>query len=168
MESEGPAVHKDLQYLRILAIFHYVLGALIMAVASIFLLHFGMCLMIVLSPTSFGGPLPPPALGWMFVLMGGWAVFLGWAIGICLILAGRFLSRRTHYLYCLIMAGVALVIVPFGTVLGVFTFIVLLSPSVKYLFESGELPFDPEEDDEKRSDFDDRIRAGSYNIHGER
>jgi hypothetical protein len=162
-------MNKDLQHLRLPAIFHYIVGALVMAVASIFIFHFGLGLLMLLSPASMGGGTPPPPfMGWMFTLLGGGAVLLGWAIGIGLLLAGRFLSRRTHYIYCMVMAGVALLFQPFGTLLGIFTFIVLLRPSVKHLFETGELPYDPEEDDETENVYDDRIRAGSYNIHGER
>jgi hypothetical protein len=161
-------MHQDLQHLRLLAIFHYVFGALVMFFASFFLFYLGLGLVMVLSPSSMGGPPPPPALGWMFVLIGGTAVILGWAIGICLMLAGRFLNRRTHYIYCLVMAGVAALLPPLGTVLGVFTFIVLLRPSVKHFFETRELPYDPEEDDEAENVAPHHIRTSSYNIHGER
>lgn len=163
-------MHKDLEHLRLLSIFHYIVGGLILAAASFFLIYFGLGLMMLLAPSSMAGPAPPPppALGWIFTLLGGGAVFLGWAIGIGVMLAGRFLSRRTHYVYCLVLAGIVLLFQPFGTILGVFTLIVLLRPSVKHLFETGELPYDPEEDDEPESAFKDRIRGRSYNIHGER
>ena len=48
--------------------------------------------------------------------------------------AGRSLQQRTRYLYCLVMAGVECIFMPFGTVLGVFTIIVLMRDSVKPLF----------------------------------
>lgn len=149
-------MHKDIQYLQLLSVFHYVIAALIMAVSSIFLLHFGVGLMMILSPSSMGGPPPPPFMGWIFAFLGGGAVLLGWSIGIGLLLAGRFLSRNTHYIFCLIMAGVVLLFVPLGTVLGVFTFIVLLRPSVKHLFETGELPYDSDQDDEWGPTIDER------------
>ena len=51
------------------------------------------------------------------------------------ILAGRFLARRTHYMYCLIVAGIECLFTPFGTVLGVFTIVVLVQPAVKAIFQ---------------------------------
>jgi len=48
--------------------------------------------------------------------------------------AGRCLSRRKNHLLCLIVAGVSCLFVPMGTVLGVFSIIVLMRPSVKELF----------------------------------
>mgnify|MGYP000166472252 CR=1 FL=1 len=58
----------------------------------------------------------------------------GWILAVCILLAGRFLARRTHYLYCLIMAGVECLFMPLGTVLGVFTIIVLDRDSVRQTF----------------------------------
>jgi hypothetical protein len=50
--------------------------------------------------------------------------------------AGRFLARRKHHLFCLVVAGVECLFFPFGTVLGVFTIIVLMRPSVQQAFEA--------------------------------
>ena len=55
-----------------------------------------------------------------------------------MVLAGRYLARRERYTFCLVVAGVECMFMPFGTVLGVFTIIVLSRPSVKDLF--GALP----------------------------
>lgn len=54
-----------------------------------------------------------------------------------MILAGRALAQRRRYTFCLVIAGVACMFMPFGTVLGVFTIIVLLRDSVKELFATG-------------------------------
>ena len=43
-------------------------------------------------------------------------------------------------LFCIVVAGVECMIMPFGTVLGVFTLIMLMKDSVKALFESGVPP----------------------------
>ena len=61
-------------------------------------------------------------------------ILAGWAFAVCLALAGRYLSRRRRYTYCLVMGGVACIFMPFGTVLGVFTIITLVRDSVKRLF----------------------------------
>ena len=160
-------MNKDLQHLKILSIFHYILGGLIAAGSSVFILHFAVGVMAIVSPASMGGA--PPLMGWLFAFVGGAAVLFGWAIGIGLIVAGRFLSRRRHHLFCMVTAGiVAALFHPLGTALGVFTLIVLLRPSVKRLFETGELPYDPEEDETPAHAADDRIASGSYNIYSER
>jgi hypothetical protein len=159
-------MNQDVQHLRLLSIFHYVVGGLMLVIASIPLIHFTIGVVMVFAPGSMGGSGPPPRLvGLMFMLIAGSIVVLGWALAIGMMLAGRFLSQRKHYMYCLIIAGFSMLVQPFGTILGIFTLIVLIRPSVKRLFETGEAPYDPEEDDEIPPLHNHRITSGSYNIH---
>ena len=51
-------------------------------------------------------------------------------------LVGRGLAQRKRYMFCLVVACVECLFMPFGTVLGVFTIIVLSRDSVKALFGS--------------------------------
>ena len=64
------------------------------------------------------------------------AVIGGWTLAACIVTAGRFLAHRRHYLFCLVMAGIECVLMPFGTVLGVFTILVLVRESVKEVFSA--------------------------------
>lgn len=59
---------------------------------------------------------------------------VGWTLAVGLFVAGYLLARRRGYFFCLVMAGIACTFSPFGTVLGVFTLLVLLRSSVKQLF----------------------------------
>lgn len=156
-------MNKDLQHLKILSICHYIVGGLILAFFSLFLFHFVFGVIMIVSPSSLRGP-PPPMVGWLFALLGGGSVLFGWTLGIATLVVGRFLSRRKHRLFCMILAGlVAALFHPLGTVLGVFSLIVLLRPSVKRLFESEELL-----DDFEENDFPDaRITSGTYNDFNE-
>jgi hypothetical protein len=78
---------------------------------------------------------PPPEFGIFLMAMGGGAILIGWSFAACLIVAGRSLSERKRYLFCLIVAGLTCVLCnPLGTVLGVFTIVVLMRPSVKEMF----------------------------------
>ncbi len=69
---------------------------------------------------------PPPAFGWIFA-MGASSVIL-------VVLAGRFIARRRHWTYCIVVAAVSCAFFPFGTVLGVFTILVLSREEVKAHF----------------------------------
>ena len=88
---------------------------------------------------SKGGP-PPAFLGWLFVLFPLGLIAMGLTIAVSIAVAGRKLGRRTGHLYCLVVAGLECVFMPFGTVLGVLTILVLMRPSVKLLFIA---PADP-------------------------
>lgn len=101
------------------------------------LIHVGFGLFMILSPESFfdnGGEQPPVFVGWLFAIIGGIAVVIGSTISICTILSGRFLSKKIKYMYSFVMACIECLFVPFGTVLGVFTIIVLSRNSVKDLY----------------------------------
>jgi hypothetical protein len=127
---------EDLQHLDLLSLFHYILGALI-AVGSLFpLVYLFMGIAFVAMPTR-GPQGPPAAIGWFFILLSIGLMVLIWAYAACVLTAGWFLSRRKHYTFCLVVAGMLCLLVPKGTILGVFTFIVLFRPSVKELFERG-------------------------------
>ena len=59
---------------------------------------------------------------------------IGVAYSACMALAGRYLTQHRHYIFCLVMAALSCAFFPFGTVLGVFTIIVLQKDSVRQLF----------------------------------
>jgi hypothetical protein len=130
---------KDEEHLNLLSVFHYVVAGLGAMFSLIPVLH------VVLGLGMVTGKLPDPQndpmvskMGWLFVIFG--SVFISFGLGFagCLAAAGRFLSRRKHYTYCLVMSGLACAFMPFGTVLGVFTIVVLQRDSVKQLF--GRVP----------------------------
>jgi len=133
---------KDEENLRLLSIFHYVLAALA-GFCSIFpLLYVGMGAMILLGKLEGAHPNPGDRImGWVFIGLGVGLFLLGMGFVAAAILAGRYLSRRKHYTYCFTMGAVDCIFMPFGTVLGVFTIIVLQKEGVRSLF--GLPPFAP-------------------------
>lgn len=128
---------KQEEYLRLLSIFHYVVGGLAAVFACIPIFHLIFGLFIVLAPDKFadhGNP-PPAFLGWFFIIFAGVFILLGWTFSIFVLTAGRFLAKRKHYSFCLVMGGVECLFMPFGTVLGVFTILLLIQEPVKQLFQ---------------------------------
>ena len=128
-------MNNDLEHLKLLSIFHYVVAALAFLVACIPLLHFvlGLSLAAGWLPDTSGDPTARVA-GVVFMIFSGGVILLGWAYAIATAFAGSFLGARKHYTYCLVIAGLSCLFMPFGTVLGVFTIIVLVRPSVRALF----------------------------------
>ena len=127
---------QDEDHLRLLGVFHYIVGGLLAFFACIPVFHLALGLLMVFNPQFFGPSKeqPPALFGWFFVIFSGALILAGWALGALIAWAGRCLQRRRHYTFCFVMACVACVFMPFGTVLGVFTLIVLLRPTVKALF----------------------------------
>ncbi len=133
-------MNQDEQHLKLLSIFHYIVGGLagLFALFPIFHLIFG--LVFILAPDQFEGKgeSPPAFIGWIFVIFAAIFITIGWVIAGCVIATGRSLARRRRYLFCLVMAGIECVFMPFGTVLGVFTIIVLMRDSVKEIFTANK------------------------------
>jgi hypothetical protein len=127
---------RDEEHLRLLSIFHYVVGGLAGLFALFPIIHLTLGLVMVFAPDKFAGKgEPPPAfLGWFFVIFAAMFIVLGWTFAAFVLTTGRFLAQRKHYLFCLVMGGVECLFMPFGTVLGVFTIIVLMQEPVKLLF----------------------------------
>jgi hypothetical protein len=135
---QGPA-SKDEEHLRYLRIGHFIVGGITALFSSLFIIHAVMGILMAVSPGTFsdhGGKAPPPAMGWIFAIMGGGFVLFGWTIAALLITAGRMIGRRRRHTFCVVVAGAACLFMPFGTILGVFSLIVLNRPSVKLQFEA--------------------------------
>jgi len=132
-------MEQDEEHLRLLSIFHYVVGGIAALFAMFPIIHLIIGLVFILAPESVDKGDPPPAfIGWFFVVFAGLFILAGWVLAGFVITAGSFLARRRHRLFCLVVAGVECAFMPFGTVLGVFTIIVLMQESVKELFSAGE------------------------------
>jgi hypothetical protein len=96
---------------------------------------------------GFNGPGnsgPPAALGWVFIAVGGGIMLVLWTLAGCLLFAGRCLARQKAYMFCFVVACLSCLQMPLGTLLGVFTLIVLSRPSVKDRFEAVRHGADPD------------------------
>jgi len=131
-------MNQDAEHLRLLSIFHYVVAGLA-ALFSLFPLLYTTIGAIFIFAARHGTPkpgeeLPPEFLGWIFAIVGLLLFLLGIAMAICILIAGRCLSRNKHYTFALVMACIECLFIPFGTILGIFTIIALLREPVKELF----------------------------------
>ena len=133
-------MNQDKEHLRLLAIFHYIVAGLA-ALFSFFPLLYttiGAIFIFVArhGTAKPGEELPPGLLGWIFAGLGSFLFLLGITMAICILIAGRCLSRRRRYSFALVMACIECLFLPFGTILGVFTIIVLSRESVRALFSA--------------------------------
>lgn len=131
-------MNQDEEHLRLLSIFHYVVGGLHGLAACLPFIHLAVGIGLVSGafPVQHGHERPPPSVGWLFIFIGSVFILGGWSLAVVILLAGRFLARRRHYMYCFVVAAIECLLMPLGTALGVFTIIVLVRPSVKALFQA--------------------------------
>ena len=136
MSIQSPTINQDEEHLRLLVIFHYVLAGITGVFSLIPVLHLILGLFLVFGASHFhnqGNP-PPAIFGWFFIIFACFFILAGLTMAILILINGRCLAARKYYTFCQVMAGVECLLMPFGTVLGVFTLIVLSRPLVKPLF----------------------------------
>jgi len=124
---------QDEQYLDLLGIFHYVVAGITALFACFPIIHLVIGIAMI-SGTLDGGDPPPLFIGWIMVVAASLFILIGWALAAIIAFAGRRLRQRRSYNFCFVVACIECVVVPFGTVLGVFTIIVLYRDSVRQLF----------------------------------
>ena len=123
---------QDLEHVKLLAIFHYVVAGMTALFACIPFIHFFMGLALATGVLDADPEAQPIGIGLM--IFAGLFILAGWTLAALIAFAGRSLQTHKRYTYCLVMGGVECIFMPFGTVLGVFTIIVLMRDTVKELF----------------------------------
>lgn len=129
---------QDVDHLKILAILHYVYGAMtaLSGLFAIFHLGLGIAMLSGTIPVKPEEAEAMRAVGILFTSIAGFVILAAITLGAVIALGGRNLQRRGSWIFGMVVACLMLLSVPLGTVLGVFTIIVLLRPNVKAVFQS--------------------------------
>ena len=127
---------QDAQHLKLLVIFHYVVAGISALVGCFPVIHLaiGISMLSGRLPSHSSDPGGEKFMGWMFTGMAGSMIVVMWSFAILVLCAAHFLRQRRRRTFCLVVAGLECMMMPYGTILGVFTIIVLLRPSVCRLF----------------------------------
>jgi len=141
-------MNPDRQHLSVLSLLHYVHAGLLFLGSLALLIPLGIGIfLLVAPPIPPGSPTQPPGpdpsamfamIGWMYALTGGIGLLVFTIMAGCSIAAGRCLARYRSWKLCNIAAGIACFDIPIGTVLGIFTILVLQRPTVKAMFQAVE------------------------------
>lgn len=141
-ESDKQA-KTDVSQLKLLMVFHYVLAGLSVVGLGFLYLHFKFMDLMMNNPEMWkeSNQAPPPETFFalfQYLYLGMAVMIVVFAIGNAL--SARFIQTRRHRMFSCVIAGLDCLMFPFGTALGVFTFIVLLRESVveAYAFPKAE------------------------------
>ena len=129
---------EDEDGLRLLSLGHYIIAGFETLAGFLPSFHLAMGIWLLTSDVARSKNGAPAALfGGFFTLIAVTWMLVAWSLATCLVIAGRSLADRKRRTFCLVVAGAeAMLCVPFGTVLGMFTIIVLLRPAVREVFEA--------------------------------
>ena len=132
----------DEEHLRLLSIANFV-SAGIAALFSLFGLIWGLFAFFLFSTAiqqaaASSGEAPPLFVRWFFLLFGlGFTVIL-LAMAALKYHTARCLTRHRSRVLCMVVAAISCLEIPYGTLLGIWTFSVLSRPCVVQLFEPAE------------------------------
>ena len=130
----------DADHLRLLAIFHFIVAGLAIVGLGFLFAHYAVMHAVIANPGMWknqkgGGPPPEQFFAlfkWFYLFFGAFLV----AGGLGNLISGFFIRQKKNRIFSLVVAGINCVQFPFGTVLGVFTLVVLLRDSVREVYEA--------------------------------
>ena len=133
--AESPRSIIDAEHIRLLRI-----GYFISAGQTAFLIPFGLMYagmgFFTASFAPSSGAHGMSWVSWIFGIFGGVFAVLGVVFTALKVLTAIRLKERRSRVLCMVTAGISCLEVPYGTALGVMTFIVLSRPSVRQLFDA--------------------------------
>jgi hypothetical protein len=131
---------KDVEHLRQLSIFHFTAAGLALAGLLFLAGHYAIMSSVfndpaVMAKMNKDSNLPANFFHmfiWFYVVFGTFVI----VSGIANVISAIFLRQRRHRTFSFIVAGLNCLHMPLGTVLGVFTFVVLGRESVIQMYEA--------------------------------
>lgn len=127
--AEGVMVNRDEEHLKLLSIFYYIAAGL--ATLSVCFV----AIQVVIGLSMYAESTMPSSNGsLMFIIFSGVLLIITALLTIGSFLTGQYLSQKKNRTFCMIIAGINCLNIPLGTILGIFTIIVLTRPSVVALF----------------------------------
>lgn len=132
----GELVDRDLEHLRLLKIGYYVIAGMTGLFSLLSLIYIGLGTVFAsgVIPANNGDNGSPKIVGLIFLGIGVLVLLIGLTTAFLTYYAGKSLEERRRRVFCLVIAALCCFQIPWGTAIGVFTFIVLGRPSVRALF----------------------------------
>ncbi len=126
---------SDLEHLKLLSIGYYVAAGFTTLFSLLPLVYVGMGVFIATGrlPASGGSP---ASLGWVLVGIGATVMLFILAIAALNFLTARYIAARERRMFCIVIAALNCLHAPLGTLLGVFTIVVLSRDGVRASFSS--------------------------------
>src|SRR4051812_35376209 len=106
----------DRDHLKILAICHHALAALVFFFGAFFALYLVIGIAVIAeapAQPARNGP-PPEFIGWIFVGFASVGLLFYWGLAAALVASGGYLTSQRYRTFCLVVAGVSCLFQPLG------------------------------------------------------
>jgi hypothetical protein len=77
---------------------------------------------------------PARLFGLLFTIIPAIIILCGFIVSTLIVIAGKRMASYRSHTFCLVVAGIECLFMPFGTVLGVFSILTLIKPEARQLF----------------------------------
>ena len=140
LDQESRQAIVDAEHLRLLSVGYIVSGVMTALLSVMGLFYAAMGVMIsTIAPLGANSSVPPDSLppqfmGTFFAIIGGIMFLALIGLAIAKFKAASCLKKRTSRTFCMVVGGISCLGIPYGTCLGVCTFVVLGRQSVADLF----------------------------------
>ena len=136
MDEQDKQRVRDVEHVRLLGMLYCVSAGITSFFGLFPLFYVLMGGMMTMVPANEMGPQAAAfqSMGAMFATIGLFAFLFAQALAALKAIAGYSLLKRRNRLFCLVVGGISCLGIPYSTILGVFTFVVLLRDSVRELF----------------------------------
>ncbi|HSB64635.1 MAG TPA: hypothetical protein VLJ18_10740 [Thermoanaerobaculia bacterium] len=131
----------DVEHLRLLRLGYIVAACVSSFVCVMGFFYVGMGALVSSTIPARGTRGAPPFSPFaFFAVFGAIFVVVGAVLVVLNVLTARAIGRRRGYVLCMVSAALSCLGIPYGTLLGIATFIVLGRPHVKAMFEGAPAP----------------------------
>ena len=112
--------------LTVVSVFHYALGGLQLFMSLIGIFYIVMGFLMGTGALESGKSAPPPeAMGWVFGGIGVLITAFCLVLGFISIKAASNIRKRRNRMFCITVDAILCLLVPFGTIVGIFGLIIL-------------------------------------------
>lgn len=132
MEEKVKNSFDDL--LTVVSVFHYVLGGFQLLMSFLGVFYIVMGILMGTGAMESAKSAPPEALGWVFGSIGVVIMLFCLLLGFLSIKTGRNIHKRRNRMFCIVVDAILCLMVPFGTIVGIFGLILMTRPEIEAEF----------------------------------
>jgi len=128
----------DADHLKLLSIFHFVSAGLALLGILFLLGHYAIMSTVFSNPKIWENAKQAPPVEFFAIFKWFYVVFAIWfaSSGVLNVLSGLYIRARKYRTFSMVVAGIDCLHIPLGTILGVFTIVILTRDSVQQVYDA--------------------------------
>lgn len=127
--------NSDSDLWKIVSVFHFAVGGFQILLSSIGVIYMSFGYLIATGAIDSAKSQPPPeAIGWIFSGVGFVFTVILLTLGVLVIRTGMNMLKKRSRTFCMVIDAMLCLMIPFGTIVGIFGLVLLMKPETEELF----------------------------------